>query len=278
LKFDSRNPRILLVTSIAGGTGGGAALDLAYAIQSTLLKNQLPDDDLVGILTHATIRKSGPRDVATANTYAFLKELNHYSDPATVFQGVGAFVPELSLATPPFNDAYLVHLGEELNQQQFSDATDMLANYLYLNLATPAANVFDKLRHEGGTIVPAEQPFLRTFGLKALSKLDGTAPSVQQWLAEANPRFADCARSRRLLVTMPESDPLPELLHEIERQNGATITTIPGCDDDVTICSEMQYLSLSHVLQSLTGGHGGFEQVADRLHTRFDIDWLPLWR
>jgi eukaryotic-like serine/threonine-protein kinase len=279
LKFESRTPRILVVASIAGGTGGGAALDLAYAIKSTLQKNQLADDDLVGILTHATIRKTGARDVATANTYAFLSELNHYSDPATVYQGIDAvLVPGLTVATPPFGDAYLVHLGEELSQQQFSDATDMVANYLYLNLATPAANLFDKLRQEGNARILADQPFLRTFGLKALSKLDGATPSVQRWLAEANPRFGDCARSRRLLVTMPESEPMPELLQEIERQNGATVTTIPGCGDDITICSEMQQLSLSHVLQSMTGGQGEFEQVADRLHTRVDIEWLPLRR
>jgi hypothetical protein len=279
LKFESRTPRVLLIASIAGGTGGGAILDLAYAIRGTLQKHQLPDDDLVGILTHATSRKSGPRDLATANTCAFLSELNHFSDPTTAYQGIdAAIVPSLAAGTPPFRDTYLVHLGEELSQQQFSDSADMLAGYLFLNMATPAASVFDKLRYDGDAHMAPENLSLRTFGLKALSKLNETTSSVVQWLSEADARLGNCARSRRLLMTMPEAEQLDELIHEIERQYGSTVTSIPGCGEDVNICSEMQDLSLAHVIQSLTGGQPEFEQIANRLHTRVDIEWLPLRR
>jgi serine/threonine protein kinase len=277
LKFESRTPRVLLVASVSGGTGSGAVLDLAYTIRSALRKQQLPDDDLIGILTHATMRKCGPRDLATANMYAFLSELNHYSDPATLYQGIDtAIVPGFTTATPPFRDTYLVHLGEELSQQQFNDSTDMLASYLYLNMATPAALVFDKLRHDGDGPVPSDHLFLRTFGLKSLLSLDEATASLPQWLAAANPRFSECARSRRLLMTTPDSEPLGELLHQIEQQQGSTVTTVPGCGDDINICYELQHLSLPHVLQSLTGGDTEFEQVAKRLHTRVDIEWMPL--
>ncbi|HEY2826009.1 MAG TPA: tubulin-like doman-containing protein [Pirellulales bacterium] len=278
LKFQSHTPRVLVVASIAGGTGGGATLDLAYAIRGILQKHQLPDEDLIGILTHATSRKSGPRDLATANAYACLSELNHYSDLSSLYPGIDAnLVPGFNTATPPFSDAYLVHLGEELSQQQYSDATDMLASYLYLNIATPAANVFDKLRRDNDKM-SAESLSLRTFGLRALSKLNESTASIPRWLAEAKPRLGDCARSRRLLVTIPESERVDELLHEIERHNGSPVTTISGCGEDINVCSEMQDLSLPHVLQALTGGEAEFEQVASRLHTRVDIEWMPLRR
>ncbi len=71
LKFQSRVPRVLLVASISGGTGGGAALDLAYAVRHVLRTNRLSDEDFIGVLTHTMSRQHGARDLATANAYVF---------------------------------------------------------------------------------------------------------------------------------------------------------------------------------------------------------------
>ena len=196
MKFQSTTPRVLLVTSISGGTGGGAALDLAYALRHVLRTNRLSDEDFVGILTHATSRQYGARDLATANAYAFLSELRHFCHPEIIYQGVSpALLPGCSTPLTPFREAYLVHLGEELSQQQFAKATERLATYIYLNMATSAADCFGQLRRErGGNVSLSDDHLsLRTFALAPLSEQEGEKLSVSGWLADANPRLANCA-------------------------------------------------------------------------------------
>ncbi len=76
-----------------------------------------------------------------------LGELNHYTDlqhfyPGDPAAGLAAFGAE----DAPFNHAYLVHLGEELEADGFTAAVDTLANYLYHGTLTTAAAFFDKCR------------------------------------------------------------------------------------------------------------------------------------
>jgi eukaryotic-like serine/threonine-protein kinase len=279
LKFQSRVPRVLLVASISGGTGGGAALDLAYAVRHVLRTNRLSDEDFIGVLTHATSRQHGARDLATANAYAFLNEMQHFCHPENVYLGASPdLLPGSSGAIAPFRDAYLVHLGEDLSQQQFTTATDMLAAYIDLNVATPAADCFGQLRRVGCGHVspPGDHLSLRTFAVAPLSWQEEEKLSVSRWLADANPRLADCARIRRVLVAAPRREGLDQLIREIERQHSSTVTTIDGCGNDVSICSEMEALSLPHVVHSLTHGNEEFARVASRIHTRTDIQWMLL--
>jgi len=278
LKVASRAPRVFVVASIAGGTGGGAALDLAYLIRATLENHNLPDDDFIGILTHSSSRKFGARDLATANTYTCLSELNHYSDPMNGYSGVdSAMVPLRIAATPPFRETYFVHLGEELSQQEFNDSTDALSHYLYLNMATPAAGVFDKFRHNGDGVTQAgENLSLRTFGIANVARDPKGALLVTESMSAAKPRLGDCARAGRLLVSFPEREPPSELLRAIEGQYGASPMPIPQSGDVITICQELQQLSVPHLLDKLTSGSAEFERVANRLHTRVDVNWLPL--
>ena len=49
------------------------------------------------------------------------------------------FGPEVA----PFDDTYVVHLGEELDADGFAAAADKLATYLYYRSLTSAAEFFD---------------------------------------------------------------------------------------------------------------------------------------
>jgi serine/threonine protein kinase len=278
LALESRTPRVFVLASISGGTGGGAALDLAYAVQHVLKANGLTDDDLVGILTHATSRHYGPRDLATANAYAFLSEWHHFSRPEVAYQsGVPTLLPNPAAELTPFRDTYLVHLGEDLSPEHFAAAVDTLAGYVYLNVATPAAACFDQLRRcAGNDVLPADRASLRTFTVAPLSRQHEEKISLSHWFADANPKLADCARGRRMLVAVPRREGLDPLIRDIEQELGSTVTAIEGCGKEVTICSEMEALSLPHVLRSLTRGNDEFVQVASRIHTRTDVAWTPL--
>ncbi len=87
LDLRTNRPRVYIVAGLAGGTGGGMFLDLAYAIRARLKRIGYAAPDLTGLLTTlpdtAASRADSP---ALANTFAALTELNHFSDPETVFE------------------------------------------------------------------------------------------------------------------------------------------------------------------------------------------------
>ena len=181
LPFREAPPRVFIVSSITGGTGGGMILDVAYLVRKVLRDLGLSEEGLCGLLAHCTGRSPQGRDLAVANAYAFLSELHHYSDlyhayPGDPVCGLPAFGPE----DAPFTHAYLVHLGEDLEQKDFLAATSTLAKFLYSNAVTPAAAFFDKCRARQDPAAPSAgaDPTVRTFGLCQLGFSDEDIPSV----------------------------------------------------------------------------------------------------
>ncbi|MGD9721238.1 MAG: tubulin-like doman-containing protein [Pirellulales bacterium] len=181
LKFASRQPRIYIIASTAGGTGSGMVIDVAYAVRSILAKLDLPDGNVHGILLHSTPAAQRDRDKAVANTYAALNELWHYSRPGKCYPGDrGCGVPAFHGNNRTFASCYFVHLGDELTELQFDIATDPVAEYLYASTLTPATRFFDKCRQldyvRWGTEVT--EPVLRTFGLCQLGGSNSEIPTV----------------------------------------------------------------------------------------------------
>jgi hypothetical protein len=153
-------PRVYLVASVAGGTGGGMLWDLAYAVRQVLGQVGLPDSGLWGMLLYGTA--SGPEEQyrARVNTCATLLELAHWYRPDVAFPGA----PEQGLAAsapgrPPFDECYVAHLGDGLGADDSAAAADRVAEYLCLD-ATAAGALLDRLRDD------SRRPgSLRTFGL-----------------------------------------------------------------------------------------------------------------
>jgi eukaryotic-like serine/threonine-protein kinase len=137
-------PRVIVLGSICGGTGGGAILDVAYAVRGELKRQGLSDDDVHGVLLHATPRGNAERDKSIANAYAFLSELHHYSRPGSNFPG------EASLATPPFHGdnatfrrTHILDLGRSLGGPDWELAVEKVAEFLYVSQFTPARETLD---------------------------------------------------------------------------------------------------------------------------------------
>ena len=168
LPFRNPPPQVFIVSSTTGGSGSGMVLDFGYIVRQVLRGLNLPDDAVCGVLAHCTGRNPQTRDLSTANTYALLGELNHYASlqhfyPGDPAAGLAAFGTE----DAPFNHAYLVHLGEELEADGFAAAVDTLANYLYHGTVTTAGAFFDKCRAAqcAGKPSASAAPTLRTFGV-----------------------------------------------------------------------------------------------------------------
>lgn len=129
-------PRILIVSSISGGTGSGMVLDLAYAARHELRTAGFPDAPVDGILLHSAPVGAG-RDKAVLNATAMLCELDHYSTPGSYYPG------EPLLQTPPFHgnnqtftSTQFLHLGEDLSEVDWLRAVDNVAELVYCRLLT----------------------------------------------------------------------------------------------------------------------------------------------
>jgi eukaryotic-like serine/threonine-protein kinase len=85
LALRSNRPRVYLVTGLAGGTGGGMYLDMAYALRARLRRMGYEFPEIIGIMLIPPADSSTAPPQALGNTYAALLELNHFSRPDTTF-------------------------------------------------------------------------------------------------------------------------------------------------------------------------------------------------
>lgn len=86
LRRRTNRPRVYIVAGVAGGTGGGMFLDMAYAVRAKLKQMGYELPDVVGMLVAPPADASSTPPMALGNTFASLTELNHYSRPETVFE------------------------------------------------------------------------------------------------------------------------------------------------------------------------------------------------
>jgi len=179
LTFASNVPRVLVISSISGGTGGGMVLDVVYAVRALLAEIGQPDDGVCTILTHSTDRSSAASDLAIANAYACLSEMYHYHSQGCDLGSGAREHGSFPASEAAFRNTYLAHLGDNLNDHQLDEATDALASYLYLNCVTPAAAVFDECRKQ--TEDALERVSLRSFGL---ARVGGSHTSLPALVAE----------------------------------------------------------------------------------------------
>jgi serine/threonine protein kinase len=163
-------PRIFLLAGIGGGTGSGMVLDTAYAVRQALHELHLSSEGLCAILLQASGDRPGEHELARVNSYATLTELNHFCTrpyPGDPQHGLRQF----DSGEAPFQDCYIVRLGEQLSQNDMESATDALAAYLYLDTATAAGAFFDQYRQStsDSESSPMDGPTLRTLGVHQLA-------------------------------------------------------------------------------------------------------------
>ncbi|MBN2474240.1 MAG: protein kinase [Pirellulales bacterium] len=173
-------PRVFIVSSISGGTGSGMVLDMAYAARMVLADAGLVNETVCGILTHSTIRSPDAKDLAVANAYACLKELHHFSRVGRYPGNPASRLPAYEENVGAFDDAYLIHLGDDLGEAEFQAATDAVAEYLYLDIATGGGAFFDKCRQSTGRSTDSRRPppQFRSFSLAQLGCSTTAIPSA----------------------------------------------------------------------------------------------------
>lgn len=167
-EFANSAPRVFIVASVCGGTGGGMVLDMAYAVRQVLREQGLSDDAVHGVLTYSSPRNPEAQELAIANAYATLTELHHYSSTGTIYPGA----TDCSLVASPSDDptfpaVSFLHLGDGLTEEQFDKSADQVAEYLYLDATTACGKAFDDIRKTAKQSAPLDPEIvpLRTFGV-----------------------------------------------------------------------------------------------------------------
>src|SRR5262249_5458684 len=86
LTLRTNRPRVYIVAGLAGGTGSGMALDVAYTVRAKLKQFGYAEPDVVGVLL---LPPDGPAGEispqAQTNVYAALTDLHHYTKDDTLF-------------------------------------------------------------------------------------------------------------------------------------------------------------------------------------------------
>ena len=152
-RFTPGPATVYVVASLSGGTGSGAALDLAYLLRTILAEIKLEYQAIVGVLLTATSAHGCRSEIQNATALACLDELRHFSTPGLGFPGDPACrLP--SFDRGPFDETYVVDLGDGLNDADYQNEAYKVAEYLFHCAVTGARGFFEAcrcLRQSGGT-------------------------------------------------------------------------------------------------------------------------------
>jgi serine/threonine protein kinase len=164
-------PRVYVVTSLAGGTGGGMFLDVAYTVRALLRQAGCKEPDVVALLLLPAVDRNRTRALALSNACAALTELAHFARPDTCFRS--KYVegePAVEDPGPPFGRCVVLPLPEETDETALQEVVGMAGQYLSRDLCSPLGRATDLARADlSGPPWEARGLFAQTFGLFRLS-------------------------------------------------------------------------------------------------------------
>ncbi len=166
----TNRPRVYVVTGLAGGTGGGVFLDVAYTLRARLRQMGYEQPDVVALLLLPKPDAGRTRTLAVGNTYAALTELIHYATPGTTFTAkYHDREPPVRDGDPPFGRVLVLPLPDETDEVATRELVELAGEFLARDLASPIGRACD-LARAGLSSPPWEARGLHchTFGLYQL--------------------------------------------------------------------------------------------------------------
>ena len=158
--FRTRVPRVYIVTNLAGATGGGMFVDVAYVMRQMLRRLGYSNAEVVGVFYLPPVGNDPVRMRALANSNAALKELKYFSSGQNVFraryanlESTGGSIKAFSEAGPPFHRSFVLKLPEprpgSLNSvRDASRVVNQAGEYIFRDLATSLGRELDARRRE----------------------------------------------------------------------------------------------------------------------------------
>jgi hypothetical protein len=145
LGLRTNRPRVYIVGSLAGGTGGGMFLDLAYVLRQQLRQLGAASPDVSGLFLLPNADSDRP--LALANAYAALTELNHFSTAGVTFTAqYDTNEAPVRDAEAPFGHCFLLPLPSAESKDSARLVTGLGSALLFRHLLTPLGRVLDGAR------------------------------------------------------------------------------------------------------------------------------------
>jgi len=134
-KNDFKPIKIVFVFSIAGGTGSGTFIDMAFLcryLSKNFLTKTHVDFTAHVILPDVFNKIPVNKDFINANGYAALKEMEHFMSGGKYFDAQWKYDERIKINTPVFNECYILS-GNRFNSvpfKSYSEVFEMAADYL----------------------------------------------------------------------------------------------------------------------------------------------------
>jgi hypothetical protein len=208
LGLRSNQPRVYVVAGLAGGTGGGMFLDMAYVVRRLFKQRGYEHPEIIGLFLLPAVDRQPGRTLALGNSFAALTELNHFSSARTVFAAQYEEKDRL-FQDPgaPYSRCMLLTLPQAAEEGEGhwiitnSRTSSLAGDFLFRDLASPLGRVADEERgghgetHKRGADDRPGQPVtFETFGLyrivwprQALKRCSARrlcARMVQRWMTK----------------------------------------------------------------------------------------------
>jgi serine/threonine protein kinase len=255
MDFKDQPVRVYVVASISGGTGSGMVVDVAYAVKTMLQNLEVEKAEVIGLLLHSTARDPRTSELARVNAFSCLSEWYHFNQPNVPYCGDDSCgLPSHEPQVAPFDQTYLVHLGDGLTAPDFEHAVHSVADYLWLDNWTPAKNYFQACRtaHEKDSAEEGTSS-LRSYGIqRLLAESEGACQRTSGLIAL---RVLNHWSGQDALSAQPVSNkPRKNKISDKQKAKGAERTTV--CIRELhleagTLLAQLRHGIDSHLGQNL---------------------------
>lgn len=154
----SNRPRAYLIANLAGGTGSGMLLDLAYIVKHELRAVGYRKPDTVGVVLTPTVEPTSARTPAIANTFAALAELDHFGNGNRYSTRFDTKEAPITDNDGPFSRMALTALPRSGKERDVERVLGGVSANLFLEILTTAGPCTDQVRNDctGTTIGTVE--------------------------------------------------------------------------------------------------------------------------
>src|SRR5262249_23155215 len=134
---------------------------------------------VIGILLHSTGRDPRHCELARVNAYSWFTEFQHFHRPDSSYPGdASCGLPPHEPGVSAFDHTYFVHLGDALEEKEFDQAARSVAEYLRLDVLSPAQLPLDAGRKQQPATIQSASEEEATTNLRSFGVSSGNNPET----------------------------------------------------------------------------------------------------
>ena len=143
--FEKRGINVFIISSVCGGTGSGALIDIAYLTRNAIEKAGVDPEFcyLNGVLALPSVFPNVDKNGIESNAFACLREIDHFMEAEWHVDYGNPRVPAFDISGKrPFNIVYLVDSRNEQGQglSGLDEVAPMVAEAIYLQVSSQVGN------------------------------------------------------------------------------------------------------------------------------------------